>query len=562
MVSDSSSSSYHSDEGLQTNALIQSKTCKYMVYKLLGQGSFGRVVECVKLDTFERVAVKAAKREYNKFAWNEAAAVKELSVLDRDRCNLVKYYEVFEYKHRTFISMEMLDISLHDFVTKRSRGPLALCDIRVILKQMFVALTALKSRGMMHADIKPDNIMLVNQSQQPYKVKLIDFGFATSPAKIPPGTIIQALSYRAPEVMLGIPVTEAADMWTLGCVAAFLYLGHHLFFSRCEYQMMQTFVHMLGQPNKRMLQEGRYSTKYFWMRKGIIERTWVLKTPAQYSASTGTVIKQTKHHPQPNTESEVEDTAAFLSLLKWMLCVDPVKRITPVEGLGHRFITMKHLPEDPAVDCYTKSSCTSMEVCPLLSLENEIDSFVTTSEIKRNSEQSGGRSRRASTFNNCVKTAKIQRNRQRRAAARKKNQPAFRRWAWQEEDDMSCRLGVKQKLVIQIPLVGSYSESSDLDSSTERNPQPPSPAPQAAPPAVASGSSPRVGTPSDGPLPTPEPFSGESDKCAGFLAQVSLTFRELQRFHSNDGAKITYLVQLLRGRALKWAQVVLNSDLR
>uniref|UniRef100_A0A3P8NPV2 Protein kinase domain-containing protein n=1 Tax=Astatotilapia calliptera TaxID=8154 RepID=A0A3P8NPV2_ASTCA len=316
------------------------------------------------------------KGEYNKFAWNEAAAVKELSVLDRDRCNLVKYYEVFEYKHRTFISMEMLDISLHDFVIKRSRGPLALCDIRVILKQMFVALTALKSRGMMHADIKPDNIMLVNQSQQPYKVKLIDFGFATSPAKIPPGTIIQALSYRAPEVMLGIPVTESADMWTLGCVAAFLYLGHHL--------------------------------------KGIIERTWVLKTPAQYSASTGTVIKQSttitdkyaciddlaKHHPQPNTESKVKDTAAFLSLLKWMLCVDPVKRITPVEGLGHRFITMKHLPEDPAVDCYTKSSCTSMEVCPLLSLENEIDSFVTTSEIKRNSQQSGGRSRRASTFNN------------------------------------------------------------------------------------------------------------------------------------------------------------------
>uniref|UniRef100_A0A3P9DIE6 Protein kinase domain-containing protein n=1 Tax=Maylandia zebra TaxID=106582 RepID=A0A3P9DIE6_9CICH len=439
---------------------------------LLGQGSFGRVVECVKLDTFERVAVKAAKREYNKFAWKEAAAVKELSVLDRDRCNLVKYYEVFEYKHRTFISMEMLDISLHDFVTKRSRGPLALCDIRVILKQMFVALTALKSRGMMHADIKPDNIMLVNQSQQPYKVKLIDFGFATSPAKIPPGTIIQALSYRAPEVMLGIPVTEAADMWTLGCVAAFLYLGHHLFFSRCEYQMMQTFVHMLGQPNKRMLQEGSNT---------ITEKYACIDDLA-------------KHHPQPNTESEVEDTAAFLSLLKWMLCVDPVKRITPVEGLGHRFITMKHLPEDPAVDCYTKSSCTSMEVCPLLSLENEIDSFL-------------------------------------------------------RQDVATLTLAVAQL----IPLEGNAQPG---------NPQPPSPAPQAAPPAVASGSSPRVGTPSDGPLPTPEPFSGESDKCAGFLAQVSLTFRELQRFHSNDGAKITYLVQLLRGRALKWAQVVLNSDLR
>uniref|UniRef100_A0A3Q4I6D2 Protein kinase domain-containing protein n=1 Tax=Neolamprologus brichardi TaxID=32507 RepID=A0A3Q4I6D2_NEOBR len=205
------------------------KTCKYMVYKLLGEGTFGRVVECVQLNTFERVAVKAARREYNKFAWKEAAAVKELSVLDRDRCNLVKYYEIFKYKRRAFISMEMLDISLHDFVTQRSHSPLDVYDIRVILKQMFVALTALKSRGMMHADIKPDNIMLVNQSQQPYRVKLIDFGFATSPAKIPCGAVIQALGYRAPEVMLGIPVTESADIWALGCVAAFLYLAR-----RCQ----------------------------------------------------------------------------------------------------------------------------------------------------------------------------------------------------------------------------------------------------------------------------------------------------------------------------------------
>uniref|UniRef100_A0A3Q4GSE2 Protein kinase domain-containing protein n=1 Tax=Neolamprologus brichardi TaxID=32507 RepID=A0A3Q4GSE2_NEOBR len=180
----------------------------------------------------------------------------------------------------------------------------------------------------MHADIKPDNIMLVNQSQQPYRVKLIDFGFATSPAKIPCGAVIQALGYRAPEVMLGIPVTESADIWALGCVAAFLYLGYHLFFNMNEYEMMQHFVHMFGQPNKSMLQEGKHSKKYFWMRKGIMKHTWVLKTP-------------------PNTESEAEDTAAFLSLLKWMLCVDPIKRITPVEGLGHRFITMKHLPEDP-----------------------------------------------------------------------------------------------------------------------------------------------------------------------------------------------------------------------
>uniref|UniRef100_A0A3P9BK03 DUF4939 domain-containing protein n=1 Tax=Maylandia zebra TaxID=106582 RepID=A0A3P9BK03_9CICH len=80
-------------------------------------------------------------------------------------------------------------------------------------------------------------------------------------------------------------------------------------------------------------------------------------------------------------------------------------------------------------------------------------------------------------------------------------------------------------------------------------------------PAPAAASTPPAPLPpSDGPLPTPEPFTGESDKCAGFLAQCTLVFREQRRFHNNDGAKITFFVQLLRDRALKWAQVVLSSD--
>ncbi|KAL3992966.1 F-box and WD-40 domain protein 7 [Sarotherodon galilaeus] len=474
--SDSSWSSYDSVEGLRVNSLIQSETCKYIVKRLLGEGSFGRVVQCVKLDTFETVAVKVAKRKWNRMAWREAAAVKTMSALDKDRCNLVKYYDIFKYKCCVFITLEMLDISLYDFLNQRNRHPLALYEIRVILKQMFVALTALKSIGIMHADIKPDNIMLVNQSREPFKVKLIDFGYATCPPSISCGTIIQALGYRAPEVMLGIPVTESADMWALGSVAAFLYSGYHLFPSRCEYDMMRRFVHMLGQPNNRMLEKGKHSKKYFWKRKGIMKHTWVLKTPVQYSVSTGTMIKQSKsirdrftcmedlakHHPQPNTESEVKDTVAFLSLLKSMLCMDPVKRITPVEGLGHRFITMKHLPEDPAVDCYAESSRMSMKVCPPLSLENEIENFVTSSEIIKNRQQSSGVSRLSSTFENCVTAAEIRRNRQKRAAARKKDQPAFSRFAWHAKDDMSCKLGVKQKPgMTQKQLVESSFKSSE-----------------------------------------------------------------------------------------------------
>uniref|UniRef100_A0AAX7TP33 DUF4939 domain-containing protein n=1 Tax=Astatotilapia calliptera TaxID=8154 RepID=A0AAX7TP33_ASTCA len=86
------------------------------------------------------------------------------------------------------------------------------------------------------------------------------------------------------------------------------------------------------------------------------------------------------------------------------------------------------------------------------------------------------------------------------------------------------------------------------------------PAPQETLAAATAGPSSAATPSSDGPLPSPEPFTGETEKCSGFLAQCSLIFCEQRRFHNNDGAKIAFFVQMLRDRALKWAQVVLNSD--
>lgn len=43
---------------------------------------------------------------------------------------------------------------------------------------------------------------------------------------------------RAPEVTLGLPISEQVDMWGLGCALTFLHIGHHLFATNCEYQMV------------------------------------------------------------------------------------------------------------------------------------------------------------------------------------------------------------------------------------------------------------------------------------------------------------------------------------
>uniref|UniRef100_A0A3B5LFY1 Chromo domain-containing protein n=1 Tax=Xiphophorus couchianus TaxID=32473 RepID=A0A3B5LFY1_9TELE len=60
--------------------------------------------------------------------------------------------------------------------------------------------------------------------------------------------------------------------------------------------------------------------------------------------------------------------------------------------------------------------------------------------------------------------------------------------------------------------------------------------------------------------PPPEPFSGEQGKCRGFLLQCALVFGRSPQSFRDDASKISYVVGLLRGKALKWAEAVINES--
>lgn len=260
---------------------------------------------------------------------------------------------------------------------------------------MLVALNALKSINVAHADIKPDNIMLVNNQLQPLKLKLIDFGLATEVTSMRHGTILQALGYRAPEVILGLPLNEAVDMWALGCVLAFLYLGQHLYPTQCEYEVMRVIVQMHGQPEDHLLNSGVSARDYFCKDEKSPGASWRLHTRAEYKHATGSRAEHcsgifdmftslndiTKIHPGITDPTEYEDTQAFLSLLRRMLHVDPKKRITPSEALGHRFITMKHFSKDINTHPYVTSAHLTKTECQLEQSSVELKNFVTSSEV-------------------------------------------------------------------------------------------------------------------------------------------------------------------------------------
>uniref|UniRef100_A0A3P8VUY0 Protein kinase domain-containing protein n=1 Tax=Cynoglossus semilaevis TaxID=244447 RepID=A0A3P8VUY0_CYNSE len=331
----------------------------YTVMGPLGQGTFGKVLQCLKQDTKETVAVKTLPK---KFAWigkREAEILKHLQQCGHDTDTIVKFNGYSTQNKEVLLEFELLDETISGFMSTVSR-PLHLSEIQIISRQVLEALDILKNIGLAHVDIKPNNIMFLDRKLHPMKVKLIDFGLAIPVTEMIIGSKIQNPNYRAPEVMLGLHLCEAVDMWSLGCTMAYMYLRTDIY-SRvaCEHQIMRETVHMLGNP------EDHLDTCVCILDQIVLTR--------------------------PHTV-EFEDTQAFLSLLKQMLQIDPEKRITPNEALTHPFITMKQFPSDFALDQNEPSTSSAVQNCQQdnRNSKGELPSGDKNTSVAHDSDKSDG----------------------------------------------------------------------------------------------------------------------------------------------------------------------------
>lgn len=170
----------------------------YEVLDFLGRGTFGQVVKCWKRGTGEVVAVKILKNHpsYARQGQIEVSILARLSGENADEHNLVRAFECFQHRSHTCLVFEMLEQNLYDFLKQNKFSPLPLKVIRPVLHQVATALKKLKSMGLIHADLKPENIMLVDPVRQPYRVKVIDFGSASHVSKAVCSTYLQSRYYR------------------------------------------------------------------------------------------------------------------------------------------------------------------------------------------------------------------------------------------------------------------------------------------------------------------------------------------------------------------------------
>ncbi|TNN63989.1 Homeodomain-interacting protein kinase 2 [Liparis tanakae] len=262
-----------------TGDLLKSASSRYLVESVLGQGTYGTVVKCTNVADNKTVAIKMMRDRgcFARQARAEVEALLRLQLLDSDQSNLVEWYGAFTCNQHVCLEFEHLDKSLLDFMKDRSYQPLLLKEIRPIVKQVANALDYLKAAGIIHADIKLENIMLVNHAKEPYRLKVIDLGLAHEASGAAQGACIQSLPFRSLEILLGLPYTEATDMWSLGCVAASLYLGCFLYPGMTEYDMMRYIVETQGHPSDTLLTPGLKTGSFFQYDGNSKNRIWKLK---------------------------------------------------------------------------------------------------------------------------------------------------------------------------------------------------------------------------------------------------------------------------------------------
>ncbi|KAM7366836.1 hypothetical protein PAMP_014780 [Pampus punctatissimus] len=321
----------------------------YELVDFVGDGDYGIVAKCKHRDTGKTVAIKIVK--YGDIGPHEVSILQHLMRQNLDQYSIVKFYDWYQINSATGLVMELLEMNLYEYMTEHSEDRLPLKDIRFIVQQLAKALGALRSARVIHSDLKPHNIMLVRDQEQLVTVKLIDFGLAIHTCEAVMGARYQMPYYRAPEVMLGLPVTEAIDMWSLGVVMGMMMFGSMIFPWAFEYSQMQTICEILGQPGDHLLDAG-LKTKEFFSKNS--NNQWVMKSYDQYwnKISIGN-----KRYPFSSLDdlkilcremvrdSGVQEWTQCIELLKAMLQLDANERITPSNVLNHPFITQSYVNE-------------------------------------------------------------------------------------------------------------------------------------------------------------------------------------------------------------------------
>ena len=233
----------------------------YRLLELIGKGGMGFVYRAEHARLGREVALKVLRADYAKRRDAVSRFFQEARTVNRIRHrNIVDVTDFIELEDgTTYIIMELLrGRSLGQWARAGAATPLAIDLPRALalLIQICDGLAAAHAVGVIHRDLKPDNIIVIGTGDGAEQIKLLDFGVAKLlnrddediGLETAAGSVIGTPAYMSPEQAGGLVVDHRADIYSLGAIMYELFCGQPLFRGRSFGEYVRKHLNELPVP--------------------------------------------------------------------------------------------------------------------------------------------------------------------------------------------------------------------------------------------------------------------------------------------------------------------------
>ena len=225
---------------------------RYKILRVIGRGAMGVVYEAIDPEIDRVVAIKTinltlSPEEMVKY---EARFKQEIKAAGRlNHPNIVTIYDVGKKDNFAYMAMEFINgCELKDLLKSGTALPV---DVALdIIAQAAEGLAFAHSREIIHRDVKPANIMLL-ENEEGVVAKITDFGIARMPAsalKTMTGMVMGSPRYMSPEQVIGGKVSARSDVFALGVVMYEALTGKAPFEAESISSIMYQTVHAVERP--------------------------------------------------------------------------------------------------------------------------------------------------------------------------------------------------------------------------------------------------------------------------------------------------------------------------
>ncbi|PPQ83427.1 hypothetical protein CVT25_007018 [Psilocybe cyanescens] len=342
---------------------------RYRTVRLLGQGTFGKVVEAIDTENNTRVAIKIIRAipKYRdaRYYRNSENVIQQIEskcsylfelvkkvnrILVSSNC--IHLLSWFDHRNHICLVSELLGMCVYDFIKENDFAPFPRHHIQKFARQLLGSVAFLHDLRLIHTDLKPENILLVhndyrtvhvtvpgkrNAAAKPKRIlectdiRLIDFGSATFEQEYH-SSVVSTRHYRAPEIILGtLHVTLSNCSLLINRLA--LYQTH----DNLEHLAMMEMV--MGKMPERFARAGARSKPEFFKEGGRLD--WPKPKATRQS-------KKDVRATRPLTDVILPTdniNRQFADLVKKLLAFDPAQRITVREALQHPYFSLSIPPE-------------------------------------------------------------------------------------------------------------------------------------------------------------------------------------------------------------------------